>query len=116
MKKVTIYEKPTCTTCRKTIKLLNELGVPFENINYFLDPFTKESLSNILKKMNMLPSDILRKNEDAYRKLEFRKNNYTEEEILEFMINDHNLIQRPIIEIGNKAILARPVEKIKELL
>lgn len=115
MEKITVYEKPTCTTCRKTVKILNEMGVEFDKVNYYIKPFTKNKLKTLLKKMDMQPSELLRKNEDTYKKLDIKNNNYTETQILDFMIADHNLVQRPIVEKGNKAILARPAEKIKEL-
>ena len=115
MEKIIVYEKPTCTTCRKTIKMLNELGIGFEKINYYIKPFTKNKLKTLLKKMDMKPSELLRKNEKAYKELNFKNNKYTEAQILDFMINDHNLIQRPIVEKGEKAILGRPIEKIKEI-
>jgi len=115
MKNITVYEKPTCTTCRKTIKMLNEMGIEFSKVNYYIKPFTKTKLSNLFKKMDMKPSELLRKNEIAYKELGFKTNNYSETQILEFMVQDHNLIQRPIVEKGDKAVLARPIEKIKEL-
>lgn len=115
MEKISVYEKPTCTTCRKVIKILEEKGFSFDKINYFIEPFSEKKLSSLLKKMNMKPSELLRKNEEAYKKLDLTNNNYTEKEILDFMVKDHTLIQRPIIEYGEKAILARPVEKIDEL-
>ena len=98
MQNITVYEKPTCTTCRKTIKMLNEMGVEFEKVNYYIKPFTKNKLKTLLKK-----------------ELDIKNNNYTETQILNFMIADHNLIQRPIIEKGDKAVLGRPVETIREL-
>ncbi len=113
MKKITIYEKPTCTTCRKVNKILNEKGIAFDKVNYYIEPFSKEKLKALLKKMNMKPSALLRKNEQAARSIDLEK--MSEEQILEMMLRDHDLIQRPIIEIGNKAILARPPEKIYEL-
>lgn len=116
MGKIIVYEKPTCTTCRKTVKMFAEIGIAFESINYYIEPFTKVKLKNLLKKMNMKPSELLRKNEKAYKELDFKNNSYTEEQILEFMIQDHNLIQRPIVEKGEKAVLGRPIEKIKEIL
>jgi len=115
MKKITVYEKPSCTTCRKTVKLLVENGVDFKKVNYYIQPFTKNKLKGLLKKMNMKPSDLLRKNEKAYRELNFKNAEYSEEEILNFMIENHDLIQRPIVEVGDKAILARPVEKLNDL-
>ncbi len=113
MSKITVYEKPTCTTCRKVVKLLAEQGVEFERINYYIEPFTKEKLESLLKKMKMKPSELLRKNEKAYKQMDIE--NYDEGQILDLMLLNSDLIQRPIIEKGNKAILARPPEKIKEL-
>lgn len=115
MPKLTVYEKPTCTTCRKTAKLLIENGVDFEKVNYYIKPFSKNKLKTLLKKMGMKPSELLRKNEKAYKELDMKNNNYTEAQILDLMIKNHDLIQRPIIEMGDKAILARPPERINEL-
>ena len=115
MQKITVYEKPTCTACRKTVKMLNEMGIDFDKVNYYIKPFTKNKLRTLLKKMGMQPSELLRKNEKAYKELDVKNNNYTQAQILDFMILDHNLIQRPIVEKGEKAVLGRPVERIKEL-
>jgi arsenate reductase len=113
MSKITVYEKPTCTTCRKVAKMLTEHGVEFEKVNYYIEPFTKEKLESLLKKMKMKPSELLRKNDKAYKQLDL--GSYDEGQLLELMLLNSDLIQRPIIEKGNKAILARPPEKIKEL-
>jgi arsenate reductase (glutaredoxin) len=113
MNKITVYEKPTCTTCRKVAKMLIEQRVEFEKVNYYIEPFTKEKLESLLKKMKMKPSELLRKNEKAYKQLDIE--NFDEGQILDLMLLNSDLIQRPIIEKGNKAILARPPEKIKEL-
>jgi len=115
MSKITVYEKPTCTTCRKVVKSLTENGVEFEKINYYVEPFTKKNLQSLLKKMKKKPSDLLRKNEKVYKDLRFKEKNYTEKQILDLMIKDPDLVQRPIVEKGAKAILARPAEKILEL-
>ena len=115
MAKITVYEKPTCTTCRKVAKALIENGVDFEKVNYYIEPFTMAQLKTLLGKMKMQPSDLLRKNEKAYKELDFKNKNYTEAQILTMMIKNPDLVQRPIIEKGKKAILARPPERINEL-
>ncbi len=115
MTKITVYEKPTCTTCRKVAKALTESGVDFEKVNYYIEPFTQTKLQSLLKKMKMNPSEILRKNEKVYKDLKFREKNYTEKQILDLMIKHPDLVQRPIVEKGAKAILARPPERIFEL-
>ncbi len=115
MPKITVYEKPTCTTCRKVVNTLTENGVDFEKVNYYIKPFSKTKLQTLLKKMKMKPSELLRKNEKVYKDLTFKKKNYTESQILDLMIKHPDLVQRPIVEMGEQTILARPAEKIKEL-
>jgi arsenate reductase len=115
MPKITVYEKPTCTTCRKVAKLLIESGVDFEKVNYYIEPFSKAQLQSLLKKMGMKPSELLRKNEKAYKDLKIKEMNFTEDQVLDLMIKNPDLVQRPIVEKGSKAILARPPEKINEL-
>jgi arsenate reductase len=115
MEKITVYEKPTCTTCRKVAKAFVESGVDFEKVNYYIEPFSKTKLKSLIKKMKMKPSEILRKNEKIYKGLKIREKNFSEDQILDLMIKYPDLVQRPIIEKGKKAILARPPERIKEL-
>ena len=115
MKQLTVYEKPTCTTCRKVSKILMDKGIDFEKVNYYIEPFSKSKLKSLLKKMGMKPSELLRKNEKIYKELDIKNKNYSEEEILNLMIQNPDLVQRPILELGDKAVLARPVENINSL-
>jgi arsenate reductase (glutaredoxin) len=115
MPKIVVYEKPTCTTCHKVAKILIGNGVDFDKVNYFIEPFSKSHLQGLLKKMKMKPSELLRKNEQAYKDLKLKEQSFPEDQILELMIKHPDLVQRPIVEMGNKAILARPPEKILEL-
>ena len=64
----------------------------------------------------MKPSELLRKNEEAYKNLKSKIEKFSEDEILNLMIKNPDLIQRPIVENGDKAILARPPERIKEII
>ena len=115
MEKITVYEKPTCTTCRKVAKTLTESGINFEKVNYYIEPFSKTKLQSLLKKMKLKPSEVLRKNEKVYKILKIKEKKYSEGQILDLMIKHPDLVRRPIVEKGNKAILARPPERIKEL-
>lgn len=116
MEKITVYEKPTCTTCRNLFKVLTEKGINFDKVDYYIEPFTKTKLENLLKKMNMKPSELLRKNDKAYKDLKLNEKNFSEDEILNLMVENPDLVQRPIVEKGEKAILARPVERVFEIL
>jgi len=116
MAKFIIYQKPTCNTCRIVLRELKEKGADFESVNYYEKPFKKSKLKNLLVKMNLRPRDILRTKEPIYKKLKLAEKNYSDNEILDLMIKYPDLIQRPIIVKGKKVILARPPEKIKDLL
>lgn len=115
MSKITVYEKPTCTTCRKVAKAFSDQGIDFQKVNYYIEPFNKTLLKSLLSKMKMKPSELLRTKDDAYKKLKSKIDKLSEEEIIDLMIKNPDLIQRPIVEKGNKAILARPPERISEL-
>jgi arsenate reductase len=116
MADVTIYQKPTCTTCRQAVQLLKESGKPFITINYYERPFTKGQLKSLLKKAGLSPKDVLRTKEDIYQELGLAKKQLSDDELLDLMVKHPDLIQRPIVEKGDQAILARPADSIKTLL
>jgi len=113
--KITVYEKPTCTTCRKLSKLFEENGVDFAKVNYFIEPLSTEKLRGLLRKANLSAFDVLRKNEPEYKALKVSEIG-DEEKLVELIAENPSLLQRPIVEVGEKAVLARPVEKALELL
>lgn len=116
MAKITVYQKPTCTTCRQVYAALKESGVDFESVDYYVDPITKPKLKELLKKMGMPASELLRKKEEIYKTLKLAEKKPSEDELVDLMAKHPDLIQRPIVEKGNRAILARPAEKLKEIL
>jgi arsenate reductase len=97
-------------------KLLRESGVSFEKVNYYLEPLTKKKLVDLLSKMKMKPRDLLRTSEAIYRELGLRTDEFTDDEIVSLMVKHPDLIQRPIVERGNRAVLGRPTENVKSLL
>ena len=111
-----VYEKPTCTTCRKLIKLLNEKGIGYERLNYFIDPLSREKLQELMTKMEISPRDLLRTREKKYKELGLKNPALSDEEIFEALVEHPELVQRPIIELGDRAVLGRPVERALELL
>ena len=116
MADITIYHKPTCTTCRQAVQLLKDSGTPFTAINYYERSFTKAQLKTLLKKADLSPKDVLRTKEDLYRDLGLAKKQLSDDELLDLMVKHPDLIQRPIVERGDQAMLARPADSIKKLL
>lgn len=97
-------------------KLLRESGIPFEKINYYIEPLTKKKLTELVRKMNVKPRDLLRKSEPIYKELGLANKELTDSELIGLMIEHPDLLQRPIVERGDRAVLGRPTENVKELL
>jgi arsenate reductase len=97
-------------------KLLRESGIPFEKVNYYIQPLSKKKLTELLRKMNMKPRELLRKSEAAYKELGLAEDKFSDTELIAIMVEHPDLIQRPIVERGGRAVLGRPTENVKELL
>jgi arsenate reductase len=116
MAKIVIYQKPTCTTCRQVYKALKDGGVDFEAVDYYTDPIPKAKLKELLRKMGMKAAGLLRTKEAIYKTLKLGERDLSDGEIVDLMVEHPDLIQRPIVEKGSRAILARPAERLKEIL
>jgi arsenate reductase (glutaredoxin) len=114
--KIVIYQKPTCTTCRQVHAALKESGVDFDAVDYYLDPIPKTKLKELLRKMRMKPRELLRTKEAVYKELKLGERELSDNELVDLMVKHPDLIQRPIVEKGARAILARPSERLKEIL
>jgi arsenate reductase len=113
---IVVYQKPTCTTCRQVHAALKESGVDFEAVDYFTDRIPKTKLIELLRKMGMTPRELLRTKEEIYKTLRLGERALSDGEIIDLMVEHPDLIQRPIVEKGAKAILARPPERLKDIL
>jgi arsenate reductase len=113
---ITIYQKPTCTTCRQVYAALREAGVDFEAVDYYSDPIPKAKLRELLRKMKLSARELLRTKEQTYKDLRLGERDLTDDQIIDLMVKHPDLIQRPIVEKGARAILARPAERLKEIL
>ena len=95
---------------------LKQSGVDFDAVDYYTDPIPKTKLKELLKKAGMSARDLLRTKEEIYRKLKLGEKDLSESDIIDLMVKHPDLIQRPIVEKGSRAILARPAERLKEIL
>jgi arsenate reductase len=110
---IRVYEKRTCTTCRKLATLLAERGVDYEAVEYHVEGLSEPELRDLLTKAGLRPSDALRMREDGARELAEAGD---EEAIIAAMVDRPQLLQRPIVVNGDRAVLARPVERVLEIL
>ena len=116
MPEITIYQKPTCSTCREAVRLVRESGQPFTAVNYYEQPFTKSLLKSVIRKAGLAVRDVLRTKEELYKSLKLANDKLSDDELLDLMIKHPDLIQRPLVEKGDRAMLARPADTISRLL
>src|SRR3954466_16015906 len=113
---ITIYQKPTCSTCRQVHAALRDAGVDFDAVDYYTDPIPRAKLEELIRKLGIRPRELLRTKEAAYRTLGLADPAVSDAKIIDAMAAHPDLIQRPIVEKGSRAILARPPERLKEIL
>ena len=115
MAEMTIYQKPTCTTCKEVYQILKEAQTDFDAVDYFTDPIPKAKLKELILKLGLPIEELIRKKDQLYTDLRLGEKQLTEGQWLDLLAIYPDLLQRPIIEKGDKAIIARPARKIKEL-
>jgi arsenate reductase len=116
MEKVQIWHNPRCSKSREAMKILEELDTPKEVVKYLEEHPSKEQLKNVLSMLGYKSArDMMRTKEAVYKELGL-KDEHDEEKLLDAMVENPKLIERPIIIKGDKAIIARPPEKAKEFL
>jgi arsenate reductase (glutaredoxin) len=113
---ITIYQKPTCSTCRDAVKVVAQSGRPYKTVNYYQTPFSKAQLKALLERAGLAPKDILRTKEDIYRELNLAARQLSDDQLLDLMLKHPDLIQRPLVQKGDRVMLARPAETVKRLL
>ena len=116
MEKLTVYQKPSCSKCRQVLTLLRDAKAKFETIDYFATPLSTATLRRLIQKLGLAPRELLRTSEETYKKLELDKKEVSDAELIKLMVVYPELIQRPIIEKGDKAVLGRPPENVTSLL
>jgi len=115
MKKLIVYHNARCSKSREALALLAEKGIETEVVEYLKTPLTKKLLKNLLMKLNLKPIDIIRTNEDIFKK-KFKGKNFKDEEWIQILIENPTLLQRPIVVDEYKAVIARPPESVLEFV
>lgn len=113
---LTVYEKPTCSTCRNLRALLSERGVNFESVDYHVTGIEEQELRDLLSKMASGPREVLRMREPLVKELGLDSPEVSDDRLIALMVEHPALVQRPIVVSGDRALLARPIERALELL
>lgn len=110
-----IYHNPRCSKSRSACALIAESGITAEVVEYLQAPPSREELRSLLKKLGMNPAELVRQGEVEFKE-HYAGRILTDDEWLDAMVAHPILIERPIVVCGDKAIVARPPERVLELL
>jgi len=115
MSKLTIWHNPRCSKSREALKLLEESGQEFEIVKYLDENPSRETLEALLQKISLRPREIIRTKEAIYKELDL-KNEEDDTKLIEAMVANPKLIERPIIIKEESAIVARPPSLVTEFI
>lgn len=113
---ITIYHNPRCSKSRATLKILEEKGIQPTVIEYLKTPPDAETLNKYLKKLGMEPRDLMRKGEAPYKELSLKDADKDRATLIQAMVENPILIERPIVVNGSKVALGRPPENVIDIL
>ncbi|WP_068165816.1 arsenate reductase (glutaredoxin) [Rhodococcus phenolicus] len=113
-KTATIYHNPRCSTSRNTLKVLQEAGIEPTVVKYLETPPSRDGLRKLLDDAGLKPSEAIRTKESLFAELNLA--DASEDELIDAMAENPILIERPIVVTDKGTVLARPVDKVREIL
>lgn len=113
---VTIYHNPRCSKSRATLALLEEKGVDLKVVEYLKTPPSKAEMKRILKGLGMEPRDLMRKKEAPYAALGLDADGHSRDELIDAMLANPVLIERPVVVNKDRYALGRPPESVLDIL
>jgi arsenate reductase (glutaredoxin) len=114
MADLTVYEKPTCTTCKNLALLLAERGIAFDSVDYHVEGLREDELRELVAKTGQGPRALLRGRE--VKALGLDAEALDDEALIAAMVEHPALMERPVVVRGDRAVLARPIDRVLELL
>jgi arsenate reductase len=112
----TLYHNPRCSKSREALALLEQAGVPLTIVNYLDAPLDHTAVRALLAKLELTARDLLRQKEEAFRALGLDNPALSEDDLVTAIVDHPRLLERPIVSHGQRAVIARPPERIQELL
>jgi arsenate reductase (glutaredoxin) len=115
MAELLVYEKRTCTTCKNLAVLLEERGVDFDRVDFHVEPLPADQIAELVRKTGRPARELFRAREAVYSELGLGEREVDDDEAIALMAEHTELMQRPVVVRGDRAVLARPVERVDEL-
>tara|TARA_B100000902_G_C26898760_1_gene711057 strand:- start:143 stop:493 length:351 start_codon:yes stop_codon:yes gene_type:complete len=111
-----IFHNSRCSKSRQALQILQDSNCEIEIINYLDIDLDVSLIKDVLKKLSLKPRDILRTSEQYYRDNNLKEDDFSDDDLIDYMIIHPKLIERPIVIKGHRAVLGRPPENVLELL
>ena len=111
-----ILHNPRCSKSRQTLAILSDNGVDVDIIEYLKDVPNKETLRQIIDILGIKPRDLLRKGEAVYKENNLRREGLTDDDLIQFMLDNPILIERPIVYDDKRAVIGRPPDNVLKLI
>ena len=112
---IRIYHNPQCPKSRAGLHYLETKGIPFEVVEYLKNPLTQADLEKLMVKLHKKPSEVIRTQEEYYKK-NLKGKNFNDHEWIRIILKNPKLLQRPVVEAQHKAVIGDPVENIDVLI
>jgi arsenate reductase len=116
MAELTVYEKRACSTCKNLAVLLEERGIDFDRVDYHVEPLSEDQIRALVEKTGRPARELFRAREPVYEELGLGEREVDDDEAIALMAQHTELMQRPVVVRGDRAVLGRPVERVLELL
>ena len=116
MSEITILHNPRCSKSRATKQLLDENGADYTTVEYLKSAPSRETLENILRLLGMEPRELMRQGEAVYKEKNLADAGLSRDQLIDAMLADPILIERPIVVKGDRAVIGRPPENVLDLL
>ncbi len=110
-----MYEKRTCTTCKSLAALLEERGIDFDRVDFHVEPLSADEIRDLVRKTGRPARELFRAREPVFSELGLGDREVDDDEAIALMSEHTELMQRPVVVRGERAVLARPVERVDEL-
>jgi arsenate reductase len=115
MAELLVYEKRTCTTCKNLAELLDQRGIDFDRVDFHVEPLSADEIRELVRKTGRPARELFRAREPVYADLGLGDREVDDDEAISLMAEHTELMQRPVVVRGDRAVLARPVERVDEL-
>ncbi len=112
-----LFHNPSCSKSRRAKEILDEAGVEYELVQYIKEPPTKAELERIVDLIEDDPGDLVRRNDPKFKALDLDPAGYRDKGAVVALLVEHpELMERPVVVVGDRAVIGRPTERVQELL